>query len=144
VKLTDKQIEEIADDLDSGMKCFYNIRTGEIKTIINSDSWICADEEPWEEDIKEIEENLNNYVEFNGFSTQESFRIMADFAENVDNDSLQKKLVNALNKSKPFGNFKWQIDNSGDYRQEWFNFKKARYIDRVKDQINFNNINKNE
>lgn len=144
MKLTDKQIEEIADDLDSGMKCFYNIRTGEIKTIINSDSWICADEEPWEEDIKEIEENLNNYVEFNGFSTQESFRIMADFAENVDNDSLQKKLVNALNKSKPFGNFKWQIDNSGDYRQEWFNFKKARYIDRVKDQINFNNINKNE
>jgi hypothetical protein len=144
VKLTDKQIEEIADDLDSGMKCFYNLRTGEIKTIINSDSWICADEEPWEEDIKEIEENLNNYVEFNGFSTQESFRIMADFAENVDNDSLQKKLVNALNKSKPFGNFKWQIDNSGDYRQEWFNYKKARYIVRVKDQIDFNNIDKDE
>lgn len=144
MKLTDKQIEEIADDLDSGMKCFYNLRTGEIKTIINSDSWICADEEPWEEDIKEIEENLNNYVEFNGFSTQESFRIMADFAENVDNDSLQKKLVNALNKSKPFGNFKWQIDNSGDYRQEWFNYKKARYIVRVKDQIDFNNIDKDE
>lgn len=144
MKITDKQIEEIADDLDSGMKCFYNLRTGEIKTIINSDSWICADEEPWEEDIKEIEENLNNYVEFNGFSTQESFGIMADFAENVDNDNLQKKLVNALNKSKPFGNFKWQIDNSGDYRQEWFNFKKARYIDRVKDQIDFNNIDKGE
>ena len=144
MKLTDKQIEEIADDLDSGMKCFYNLRTGEIKTIINSDSWICADEEPWEEDIKEIEENLNNFVEFNGFSTQESFRIMADFAENLENDSLQKKLVNALNKSKPFGNFKWQIDNSGDYRQEWFNFKKARYINRVKDQIDFNNIDKDE
>ncbi len=144
MKLTDKQIEEIADDLDSGMKCFYNLRTGEIKTIINSDSWICADEEPWEEDIKEIEENLNNFVEFNGFSTQESFRIMADFAENLENDNLQKKLVNALNKSKPFGNFKWQIDNSGDYRQEWFNFKKARYINRVKDQIDFNNIDKDE
>jgi len=76
------------------MKCFYNLRTVKIKNIINSDSWICTDEEPWEEDIKEIEENLSKSVEFNRFSTQESFTIMADFAENVDNDSLQKNLVN--------------------------------------------------
>ena len=144
MKLTDKQIDEIADNLDSGMKCYYNIKTGEIKTIINFDNWIGADEEPWEEDTKEIEENWDNYVEFEGLSTHESFRIMADFAENVDNNSLQKRLVNALNKSKPFGNFKWQIDNSGDYRQEWFNFKKARYINWVKEQINFNNLDKNE
>jgi wyosine [tRNA(Phe)-imidazoG37] synthetase (radical SAM superfamily) len=144
MKLNDKQIEEIADNLDSGMKCFYNLKTGEIKTIINFDNWIGADKEPWEEDINEIENNLDNYVEFEGLSTQESFRIMADFAENVDNNSLQERLVNALNKSKPFGNFKWQIDNSGDYRQEWFNFKKARYIDWVKDQINFKNPDKNE
>jgi hypothetical protein len=144
MKLTDNQIDEIADNLDSGMKCFYNLKTGEIKTIINFDNWIGADEEPWEEDIKEIEENWDNYVEFEGMSTHESFRIMADFAENVDNIGLREELVNALNKSKPFGNFKWKIDNSGDYRQEWFNFKKARYIDWVKGQINFNNIDKNE
>jgi hypothetical protein len=144
MKLTNKQIEEIADNLDSGMKCFYNLKTREIKTIINFDSWIGADEEPWEEDIKEIEENWDNYVEFDGMSAHESFRIMANFAESVDNDSLQERLVNALNRSKPFRNFKWQIDNSGDYRQQWFNFKKARYIDWVKDQINFKNIDKNE
>ncbi len=142
MKLTDKQIDEIADNLDSGMKCFYNLKTGEIKTIINIDNWIGADEEPWEEDIKEIEENWDNYVEFEGMSTHESFRIMADFAENIDNDKLQERLINALNKSKPFGNFKWQIDNSGDYRQEWFDFKKACYIDWVKKQIQINNLDK--
>ncbi len=144
MKLTDKQIDEIADNLDSGMKCYYNLKTGEIKTIVNFDNWIGADEEPWEEDTKEIEANCDNYFEFEGLPTHESFRLMADFAENLDNNSLQERLVNALNKSKPFRNFKWQIDNSGDYRQEWFNFKKSRYVDWVKGQINFNNFDKNE
>jgi hypothetical protein len=31
MKLNDKQIEEIADNLDCGMRCFYNLKTGEIK-----------------------------------------------------------------------------------------------------------------
>jgi len=50
--------------------------------------------------------------------SHESFKIMADFAENIDNARLQDRLINALNKSKPFRNFNWEIDNSGDYRQE--------------------------
>ena len=32
MKLTEKQIEEIADNLDCGMRCFYNLKSGEIKT----------------------------------------------------------------------------------------------------------------
>lgn len=41
---------------------------------------------------------------------------MADFAENVDDTRLKDKLTNALNRPKPFQNFKWQIDNSGEFR----------------------------
>ena len=57
MKPTEKQIEEIAENLDCGMRCFYNLRTGEIKTILNFDSWDGTDEDPWEEESKEIEEN---------------------------------------------------------------------------------------
>jgi len=49
MKLNEKQIEEIADNLDSGMRCFYNLKTGKIKTLLNTDSWIRADEELWKE-----------------------------------------------------------------------------------------------
>ena len=52
MKLTEKQIEEIADNLDYGMRCFYNLKTGEIKTVINFNNWIGADEEPWAEELK--------------------------------------------------------------------------------------------
>ena len=36
---------------------------------------------------------------------------------------------------KNYGNFAEIIDNSGDYRQEWFDFKKMRYFKYVKRQI---------
>lgn len=139
MKLTEKQIEEITDNLDCGMRCFYNLKTGEIKAIPNFDSWIGADEEPWEEESKEIDENWGDYFEFVGFESSESFQIMADFAENVSDTGLQSRLIDALNGRKPFQNFKWQIDNSGDFRQQWFDYKMMRCIQWVKEQIDLNN-----
>lgn len=52
MKLTEKQIEEIADNFDYWMRCFYNLKTGEIKTVINFNDWIGAGEEPWAEELK--------------------------------------------------------------------------------------------
>jgi len=145
INLTEQQIKEIAEYLDCGMRCYYNKRTGEIKIILNFDSWMVADEEPWKEDIKEIEENLQDYVEFEGMESHEVFRVMADFAESIDNSKLREKLINALNRPKPFRNFKWQIDNSGESRQVWFDFKNERYIEWVKDQLKaYNWKNDNE
>lgn len=139
MKLTEKQIEEIADNLDCGMRCFYNLKSGEIKTILNFDSWIGADEEPWEEESNEIDENWSDYFEFIGFESHESFQIMADFTESIEDKGLQNKLISALNKRKPFQNFKWQVDNSGEFRQRWFDYKKMRYIQWIKEQIYLNN-----
>lgn len=144
MKLTDKQIEEIADNLDCGMRCFYNLKTGEIKTILNFDSWIGADEELWEEDSKEIDDNWDDYFEFEGFESHDSFQIMADFTESINDKGLQDNLINALNRPKPFQNFKWLIDNSGEFRQQWFDFKKMRYIQWVKKQIDLNEKDFNE
>lgn len=135
IKLTDGQIKEIADWLDSGMRCYYNKQTSEIKKILNFDNWIGADEELWEEDLKELEENWENYVEFDAMSSHDSFLVMADFIDTVDNTFLQERLVDALNKRKPFQNFKWIIDNSGKYRQRWFDYKNSRYQDWVIEQL---------
>jgi hypothetical protein len=135
MKPTQKQIEEIAEFLDCGMNCYFNQKTGEIKTIMDFDSWIGSDEGPWEEDLKEIDKNWEDYLEFKGLESYESFQIMADFAERVDDKKLQDKLYNALNRRGPFQNFKWEIDNSGEYRQRWFDYKKMRYIEWVKEQL---------
>lgn len=144
MKLSEKQIEGIAEDLECGMRCYYHLKTGEIKTLPNFDHWMGADTEPWEEDMEEIDENWGDYFEFQGFESHESFQIMADFAESIDNAKLQNRLINALNRSKPFQNFKWQIDNSGEYRQQWFQFKKMRHIQWVNEQIEMYNRDSSE
>jgi hypothetical protein len=135
MKLSEEQIKEIAEELDAGMRCYFNLKTGEIRSMIDLNRWAGADEEPWEEVIKEIEDHWDDYHEFEAMDTHDSFSLMADFATTVDNDRLQNKLINALNRPKPFANFKWEIDNSGDYRQQWFDFKKERYMEWVREQI---------
>jgi hypothetical protein len=65
--------------------------------------------------------------------------------KSLDNEDIRRNHVTALNKSKPFRNFKWVIDNSGAYRNQWFEFKKNRYIEYVKEQIEVYNLTqKNE
>ena len=66
MKPTEKQIEEIADSLDFGMRCFYNIKTGEIKELPDLKSWYGADMQPWAEDSEEIDANWDDYFEFDG------------------------------------------------------------------------------
>lgn len=67
---------------------------------------------------------------------------MMDFAEQVPDKKIQENLIRALNRSKPFRNFKDEIDYSGDYRQQWFRFKEQAYANWVQTQIDeFNREN---
>jgi len=144
IKLTEDQIREVADNLDCGLRCFYNTKTGKIKSVINTEEWYGGDMEPWEEDLKELDENFTDYIEFDNLETHESFEIMEDFAERINDVQLQKKLFHALSNKKPFRNFKWVIDNSGEYREKWFDYKRTRYRQAVKDQIErLNNFEEN-
>lgn len=137
INLTKEQIWSIAQDLDMGMRCFYHLKTGEIETTPNfhDSNWFGQDTEPWQEVLDKLDENWGEYFEFDRMTSLESFSLMEDFADTVDNKKLQDRLYKALNRSKPFRNFKWEIDNSGEYRQIWFDFKNNRLIEFVKIQI---------
>ena len=45
------------------------------------------------------------------------------------------KLIKALNQKKPFIKFKFTIDNSGVYRQQWFDFKNTQLKQWVSDKF---------
>ncbi|HEX2970035.1 MAG TPA: UPF0158 family protein [Bacteroidales bacterium] len=135
IRLTENQIKEIADNLDTGMNCYINKITGEIVTVLDFDSWPGGDTELWEDVLTELQENWDKYVQIERMESRESFEIMEDFTGTVDDKDLQNRLITALNKRHPFQNFKWQIDNSGPYRQKWFDFKEQRLIDWVKNNL---------
>jgi len=140
IKLTKDQIKEIAEELDCGMKCYINKETGIIKSVPDFDSWQTGDTELWEDILNELDENWGNYLEIERMESHESFDIMVEFAEDVDSRELHDTLNNVLNRKQPFSNFKWVIDNSGPYRQKWFDFKTQSLKDWVIAQFDSSDI----
>ena len=137
--LTEEQIESIAEDLDTGMKVYVNLETMEIKTIIDTIQHYDVDTEAWEEDINEIEENFDQYFQLERMDSRESFQVMEDFVETVRDEKLKEKLELGLSLSRPFRNFKDIIDDENEYRKQWFEFRDARNIEFVKEQIERHN-----
>ncbi|VAX18880.1 hypothetical protein MNBD_IGNAVI01-754 [hydrothermal vent metagenome] len=139
MKLSDEQIKSIAEELECGMKVYVHIETKEMKTILDFNDNFYMDEEEWAEEIKEIEENYDKYVQFEKMDSRESFRVMDEFIETVKDEKLKMKLELGLSLSKPFRNFKDIIDSAGEYREKWFEFKSMKYVEYVKEQLAFLN-----
>lgn len=132
----DKQkINEIAEQLDCGFRAFCHKTTGELIFIIDTSKFPTADLDEFEEENDLVETNRDEYVEIDAMSSSDSYRVMVDFAEQLTNLPLQDALFRALNKRGLFREFKFVIDNSGDFRQQWFDFRHQRAVEWVTGQL---------
>ena len=137
-KKFNKIVKEIASSIDAGMVCYLNPDTLEIDEFpreLLSNSYLYE----MNTGISIDELNLKytkweKYITIEPLETNESFRIMEKYAEQLDNSRLKTQLINALNNRKPFANFKRIIDNS-EFRQDWFNFKDMQLQNHVKSMI---------
>lgn len=131
--LTKEQIKEIAEQLDCGFRCFWHRQNGELvfvpDTLRYPDIYIDA----WTDEMEKLDNNFGDYREIAQLESRDSFEIMADFVETLsDSNRLKDILIDSLSKKKPFSRFKYVIDNSGEYRQKWFDFKNMRLQEWVK------------
>lgn len=122
-----KIIAEIAQEIDSGSDCYYNLKTEEIIAVPNSS--LVDDEQMFQEifgeDLKKVKKNKKDYIKIEPLQSFESFEIMENFAHQIPHNQLQSKLQDILHQRKPFQNFKNIVENS-DFRQTWFDFKKVK------------------
>jgi hypothetical protein len=135
--LTDEQIKEIAEQLDCGFRGFWHKQTSELLFVpdLNNDPF--ADTEWFADDLEKLENNFDDYIEIEKPHSSDSFEIMANFTEQLDDSNkLKNQLIDALNKKKPFKEFKFIVDNSGIYRQQWFDFKNEQLKQWVSDKFN--------
>ncbi len=133
-KVPKKIIKEIAENIDCGMVCFINTDTLETE---NASQTFIEDPEEFEmmtgmtaEDMKLKYLDWENYITVNPLESYESFKIMENFVDTVADKTLQNKLIDALNRRKPFAGFNSVVDNS-DYRQKWFDFKQQQLEEHV-------------
>jgi len=135
INLSPEVIKEIAEQLDTGMKCFYHIPTGEIEYYPDELKYAGFDEELWEEAMGKVEENYHEYVPFTGMESHESFEIMKDFINEIPDTGIQAKFENAIQRTKPFQQFKDLLLDYPDLRQQWFAYKDRRNIEYVEEQV---------
>ncbi len=130
VTLTDAEIATMAEDLDMGMRCFINIKTGKLMSAIPDDGYV----DVCDENLKLFLANEDDYFELEQLRSGISFRMMEDFVDRVDDEKVKEKLINALQKRKPFRNFRDVLDHS-DYIEDWYDYKRACTIDWFKQQV---------
>ena len=136
---TTDQIKEISEQLDCGFRAFYHKQTGELIFVPDCDRHFDMDTSAWKDELNKLDKNFEDLLEVYAMEPSDSFKVMADFTEQLTDGKLQEKLINALNRKGPFRHFKFVIDNAGEHRQLWFDFKNKRYIEWTEDQLNRQN-----
>ena len=135
MNLPKEQIQEIAELLLSGFICFVNKTNGSIESFYRDTDLLTGEEDPWQEVKDKIDKDFTNYIRCEPMDSYQSFSVMKDFTATVESGQLSEKLIHALNRPKPFGNFKYTIDYSGEYRQKWFDFRLEKNIQWVTEQL---------
>ncbi|MCK5685755.1 hypothetical protein KAJ27_16600 [bacterium] len=139
MKITTKQITDISQDLQMGLKTFINKETYEVRSLLDpGDRYV--DPEVWEDSLNVIEKEWNDYFCLTKMDSWESFKIMEDFIEEINDERLKNDLVKILNMKKPFANFKAEIDISL-YRQKWLDFCDMKYEEYVREILKSEEIN---
>ncbi|MEA1887374.1 MAG: UPF0158 family protein [Bacteroidota bacterium] len=138
MKLTAKQINEIAQELECGMAVYINKENLEIRTILDWDD-MYGDTEIWEEELEKIEDEWSDYAVITKMESREAYRVMEDFVDEIDDERMQENLYKILSRKSPFANFKDEIETS-DYREQWFDFRTRKYEEYVKEQLEVEGI----
>ena len=118
-------VEDIATALDESFndwQQFLNIQTGEIE-VLSNDRLLDTDEEL----AKKIDTS-NDYIKLPSQYDVNQYQIMENFADNVNDVRIAKKLWIALNGRKPFRHFKDTINYLG-IAQDYYKFRFQAYLD---------------
>ena len=160
-KISDEQISEMAEMLDTGYHvCYVNPDTGEVEIIFTNEmlreygiSWDDDEEDEdggdeesthgWQDefnaDVKAQMARIyswQHFVRIEKPESHEAFGFMENFVDEViPEGKLKKQFWNALSKKHPFRNFNHMVHNC-EYREEWFKFKKNAMEEYVRKQIN--------
>ena len=137
-QLAPSEIKEIAEEMDCGMRCFHNKKSNKtlfLPAELDFEFEFDDETEFWQDEIEELKNNKSDYTEIEKPNSNDSFKMMEEFASSDKIDSeLKENLLQILQLKKPFANFKNLIDNS-DFREEWFAFKSNWMQNWVKNQL---------
>lgn len=110
---TKQQVKEISEQIDCGFQAFYHKQMGSLIFVPNTNRNLEMDTSAWSDELAQLRKSFQDYQEIYPMYRSDSFKVMTDFIQQLDDTILQSRLVEAVNRKKPFREFKFVIDNSG-------------------------------
>ena len=130
MKLSEKEIKQLAEELDCGLEIHINLDDNTIKALPSQeDIENNGMHDDWANDIAEVE-SWKNSITLEPLESWENYKFMEDFIETLSDHQMQAKLEIALGKRRPFAHFKAIVENS-EYRQLWFEYHNERYLQAI-------------
>ena len=126
-------IVEAIEETTNGWQQYYNVITGEIESIPDSDNDY-ADMDEFEEIYEEIDTS-GDYVRLPSQYDLHEYGIMEDFADDRDDEELSR----ALHGRKPFRSFKDTAKSQGTV-DEYYAFRTSAYTDIAREWCEENEI----
>jgi len=111
------------DDHDVEHSHFLDLQTGEI--IFMPDASMYSDGD-LDELREQMDEDPDRFCRIQPIHSSEGFQLMEDFIDTLKDDKIQNDLARAINRSKPFRNFKDTLADYPDVRQQWFTYHHSR------------------
>lgn len=136
-QLTKKQVFDIAGELQCGMKIYVNTDTLEYKSILDFDDM--DDFSFWDEELEKIEKTWKRFFTIEKMSSREGFQIMENFVDELRDGYFKDNLIKILDRKSPFANFKAEVESS-EYREKWFAFRDAAYVEYVQEKLDMNDV----
>ncbi|RYY41262.1 MAG: hypothetical protein EOO08_02995 [Chitinophagaceae bacterium] len=133
MRVDESILKRISEQLLSGFKVFLHRETGDVVTIRDIDLFM-DEEDSWGDDRKKVEADPERYLEFEPMESRDSYRMMQNFINQLDDAGLADRLANAIEKKRPFAHFNAEIDASGPYREHWFKFRDEQYLQWTREQ----------
>jgi len=89
-----------------------------------------------DEDVSDEDaENEDRYFYIEPIPSHEGYEIMQDFAASVESDEIRDQMFDALERKKPFFNFKSTLADYPDIQKKFFEYKDNRLKEILRDRL---------
>src|SRR5438045_3264544 len=94
-------LNHIAGSMEAGEKCFIHKKTLQVITYpedylleLEADDYM--ENMPWKEEMEKVRQDADNFIEIEKMSSVESYRVMEEFVDSLENSLTKIRLIQAI------------------------------------------------
>ena len=128
MKKTKKElIKKVKDAYEvGGFKYYLEKNTWEVLSYPDDENVVFSDIDLYEDVLKKLQTNIENYVEIPLPTSSAAFIVMEDFTDTIHNQFHHDILMRSLNRPNPFKQFRFALEDSG-LLKDWHLFREKAY-----------------